>query len=534
MGLTVRDVMQLDPFRQVKLLAGLGGLDHEIASVNIIEVPDAARWMKGGELLFSSGFSFHGSAEQGCALLNTLCKNGITALALKPGKYMQRIPKAMIDLADELKFPLLELPEDMPYSTCMEAVYRQLLSHHLITLEHVATLHSELLKAVVDHGMAGLLSLLSHRFGTVVYYVSAEDSVREDPLPFSGGIPEEILSYAEQLYRSGACEAARCGNDRYLAVPVVVQGSIQGFLIAGQGGGADEHAYQSAGLQYAANLVAMENLKSRELMLHEQRLQGELLASLMESRCTDSEIAYRRGLLLGFDLQLPFVVFALQSVPAKGPEDAPDRQESLWKEFQHSVKQYAAGLKTGVMFTRSSSCCFGILSLPGTDSPETLREFFLSLLERLLGSYPSVTAVIGLSRRASGLEKIPAACEEAREAAKVLRCVEGLPPVSCIDGLGIYRVLIELEQSSVMRDFYERSVRSIEEYDQKNGMLLLDTLACYFDHGCNLRVTSETMFLHKNSVSYRLRKIEELLGCSLSDPSVSLSLQLCMKYRKIL
>lgn len=535
MGLTVREAMDMEPLQRAKLLAGSGGLDHEITSVNIIEVPDAARWMKGGELLFSAGFSFHGNAEQGCALLNTLSKNRISALALKPGKYMQQIPRAMIDLADELRFPLLELPADMPYSTCMEAVYRCLLSGHLNTLEHISNLHSELLKAVVEKGMDGLRSLLSLRLDSPVYFA---ETGRQTPyvlreVPSSNLLPEEILTYAETLRHSGVSDTDVYVSGRYLSAPVIVQGRTQGYLITQQDS-TDELTFKSAGLQYAANLFAMEILKSQELQLHEQHLQGELLAELLEHRCADSEITYRRGMLLGFDLKLPFAVFALRLSPVGSAEAFLNQTERFWNDFQRSMKQYSVELDTGVMFTRNNSSYFGMISLPKTQLVGKLQEFLGSLNGRLLPFYPAVSSVIGLGRSSVGIENIPSACEEAQESAKVLSCVKSLPPVSSIDDLGIYRILIELENSAVMRDFYENNIHLISEYDCKSGMFLLDTLTCYFEHNSNLRATSEALFLHKNSVSYRLHKVEELIGHSLSDPSVSLCLQVCLKYRNIL
>ena len=538
MSLTVREAMEMEPLQQAKLLAGAGGVDREIISVNIIEVPDTARWMKGGELLFSAGFSFHGNADKGCELLMALNERRISALALKPGKYMHQIPQAMIDLADDLKFPLLELPEDMPYSTCMEAVYRRLLSGHLDTLEQIASLHSELLKAVVNQGSEGLRVQLSRSLGAPVYFV--ETGVRtlypspEAPAPTSAGQPpEEVLAHADTLYRSGVPETGITVSGRFLSAPVLVQGRPQGYLITEQRQG-DELAFKTAGLQYAANLFAMEILKNQELQLHEQHLQGELLADLLERRCADTEITYRRGLLLGFDLKLPFAVFALRLFPSGNAEAFLNQSEKFWSEFQQSMKQYAAGLGTGVMFTRNSSSFFGILSLLKGQSVSRLQDFLAALNGRLLQTYPAVSSVIGLGRSSLGIERIPDACEEAQESAKVLSRVKSLPPVSSIDDLGIYRILIELENSPVMRNFYENNVRVISEYDSKGGMFLMDTLACYFENNSNLRATSEALFLHKNSVSYRLRKIEELIGHSLSDPSVSLCLQICLKYRNIL
>ena len=66
------------------------------------------------------------------------------------------------------------------------------------------------------------------------------------------------------------------------------------------------------------------------------------------------------------------------------------------------------------------------------------------------------------------------------------------------------------------------------------GQELLKTLECYFENGNNLRKTAEDLFLHKNSVKYRISRIEQLLGDRISNPEVELNLRICLKYRQIL
>ena len=131
---TLRHVMEKTPLGKARLLAGEAGLDKEVRETNIIEVPDTFRWMRGGEILFSAGYAFGGDGAQGAELIGALVKRRITALVLKPGKYMPVVPREMITRADQLGFPLLEMPEDMPYSVCMEAAYDLLKDSRLFEL----------------------------------------------------------------------------------------------------------------------------------------------------------------------------------------------------------------------------------------------------------------------------------------------------------------------------------------------------------------------------------------------------------------
>lgn len=72
------------------------------------------------------------------------------------------------------------------------------------------------------------------------------------------------------------------------------------------------------------------------------------------------------------------------------------------------------------------------------------------------------------------------------------------------------------------------------EYDTKNNDDLLDVLDCYLLHDCNLKETSEALFIHRNTLRNKLEKIEEIMGLSLGNPKTEERLRFsCSTYRYI-
>ena len=67
-----------------------------------------------------------------------------------------------------------------------------------------------------------------------------------------------------------------------------------------------------------------------------------------------------------------------------------------------------------------------------------------------------------------------------------------------------------------MQSYYEEHMKALIDYDREHNTELVNTLECYFRCNRNLRVTAETLFIHKNSAIYRIRKIESLTGSSIS------------------
>ena len=69
-------------------------------------------------------------------------------------------------------------------------------------------------------------------------------------------------------------------------------------------------------------------------------------------------------------------------------------------------------------------------------------------------------------------------------------------------------------------------VLPLEDYDRERGSDLVRTLAVYFDAGENASEAAERLFLHRNSLLYRLERIQNLTGLDLKDPEVRLALRL--------
>ena len=55
-------------------------------------------------------------------------------------------------------------------------------------------------------------------------------------------------------------------------------------------------------------------------------------------------------------------------------------------------------------------------------------------------------------------------------------------------------------------------------YDKKNGTNLVQVLQTYLVHERNTTETAKALFIHRNTMLYKIHKIEEVIGCSLDDP----------------
>jgi purine catabolism regulator len=85
-----------------------------------------------------------------------------------------------------------------------------------------------------------------------------------------------------------------------------------------------------------------------------------------------------------------------------------------------------------------------------------------------------------------------------------------------------------------MKQFYQNTFKGLVKEPKKDNDLLLQTLSVYLESHCQLSETAKRLFVHRNTVIYRLEKCEELLGRSLKDPEQTLCLRIGFQIKALL
>jgi DNA-binding PucR family transcriptional regulator len=91
--------------------------------------------------------------------------------------------------------------------------------------------------------------------------------------------------------------------------------------------------------------------------------------------------------------------------------------------------------------------------------------------------------------------------------------------------MDIELLLQELAKGSALEPF-GAMISPLREHDRARGSDLVRTLKTYFATGTNASEAADRLFLHRNSMIYRLERIQTLTGLDLKDDRVALALQL--------
>lgn len=100
--------------------------------------------------------------------------------------------------------------------------------------------------------------------------------------------------------------------------------------------------------------------------------------------------------------------------------------------------------------------------------------------------------------------------------------------------MGIYKYMFNSNNQTEILNYCNDKLRKLEEYDHAKGTFLLETILAYYMNGFSVGKTAEALFIHRNTLQYRLNKIEELLEISLEDHMEYLDIVNCILVKRLM
>lgn len=125
MSLMVRQIVENQLLRGVRIVAGFSGESNIISWVNVMEILDSPDSVQRGELLVTTGYNLQ---EQKLYqnLIATLKNNGVSGIAVQTGYYIDEIPKYILNESDRLGFPVLEVPKNLTFSDILRILIQKI------------------------------------------------------------------------------------------------------------------------------------------------------------------------------------------------------------------------------------------------------------------------------------------------------------------------------------------------------------------------------------------------------------------------
>ncbi|MFQ5436945.1 MAG: PucR family transcriptional regulator, partial [Anaerolineae bacterium] len=168
-------------------------------------------------------------------------------------------------------------------------------------------------------------------------------------------------------------------------------------------------------------------------------------------------------------------------------------------------------------------------ALKDLDDMKSAHTLARRLSEQVSNDNPGNKLIGGLSGPAAALTDWPRIYGEAVQAMQLGQRLH-LSHVVDFNSLGVYRLLGQLDDIPAVRSFTRQVIGPLVQYDQDHRSTLVQTLDAYFNHHGNISQTAENLYIHRNTLLYRLERIQELTGHDLNQANMRLALHLALKF----
>jgi purine catabolism regulator len=508
----------------LELAAGEDGAERPVRWVHISEHEDPTPWLSGGELLLTTGYNLGTPAKQR-RLVELLADEGLAGLGFGTGFDHKRIPKAIRDAADEHRLPLFEVPYEMPFIAITERAAARLVSEQFDVLERGTQVHERLERLVIEGG--GLDEIVALTAGAIAGASVVQDATGRElsSHPRAGGpdrdalaaLAAEIAAHSANGAPAAFAPIGEALAERALCVPV--PGSTGGTPVAWLTVISDRPPlgeFERLIARQASIVVGLELMRERVVRETERRLAGDLLADALGERLEADEL---RGRLRPFGIggEAAVLVFDLDDPPAaEGTLEAALAEAGVPALVATSA---AAGrpLLCAVVDTRTA------------DPVGTARR----AREALTGGRGR-DGVRAAASRPAGVGSLRRAFHEARCALEATSLADGSSPeVASHRDLGAFTLLLALQDEDALRLYSDGLLGPIEQTEGEYGGELLRSLEAFIENNGNWERAARSLYCHRHTLRYRIRKIEDLTGRDLGRATDRIELWLALRAREL-
>jgi purine catabolism regulator len=533
--LSVCKLLDLAPIAEGKLVAGAAGVEREVLWAAVVDIPQAAEWVRSGELLLTTFYGIRDDADAQVALCEQLAAKQLAGMIVATGKYVDHVADPVRAAADRARLPIIELPWHIAFEDVVRVVSEHSINDQYQLYKQSLTIHRALTRLVLD---GGSLQDVAHELCTLLRRPVEIDDLSFTVLAEASGPGEEVdetrrtaireghssQPLLEHLRRRGTLAQVRSTllpervdvteetralgmtKPRILA-PIVVARKIYGYvwIIADD---RDLEPLDFHAIEHAATVAALILFRDQTAHQAQERAEQQLMSRLLaEDLRLDNSLREQMG---RFHLR-PEASHAVIVV-----DPAENESRSVELAARNAARSQGLALLVGERAGR-------VVVLLECARREQLESFCQTLVTT--SQHLDTALHVGASPLQQGTSSLCLAYEQSLEALALLPALSPAGQVAHFEDLGILHWLHALPPQLLEENAFARRLQRLVDHDRMHGTQLVQTLDVFLQHDGNGVQAAQQLYIHRHTLKYRLQRIGEICDIGLDDPLNKLNLR---------
>ncbi|MBO1002107.1 PucR family transcriptional regulator [Pseudogracilibacillus auburnensis] len=542
MPITVQEIVNLPIFNTAKVRTGIEILDkRDVEWMSAIEGP-VENFVRKQEFVLTTGMGCENEPELLFQFVKDVYESGASALGIAIGRYIFDIPDTIIDFAEEKRFVLIELPWELRFADIQRETMKEI-NRRQESFSEKARQTQKMLIDFVIHGkdLSEIIKFVERELYCAIVFADSKGRAKS-----SGADPEKMIDLWYSFETDDEINMDESSfrhiqkvayEDGYLLKKEITSGSrnlAQGYFIILM---KNKNLLTNNALQVMESLSAATALWiSREdaIVKTEIRLRNEFIWGLAKTpQMIFDDNIQSRAKLFGYNLNVPYICMVGYSENfdsfSEGQYGGQDFGfKNIIYYIEEEVRYAASVVNKTVAFTFDDDRL--IIYLESKNEEHSTVHHFLDLVDKRLNALiPGVLFSWGIGMHLDGIMQFHESYKKASSALDMGRKQKGPGQRISFEDTQLNRLLLHLANNHEVRDITLATIAPLIEYEQKREMDLIDTFIAYDNQNGNVSQAARILNLHRQSLLYRLRKIESLTNLSLDNPDDVFLLNISIK-----
>ena len=543
MGFTIKDFLNLDIIKGAIVKTYSDTIERKpIDTISVTELP-VENFVHKNELVLSTCIGCEKDTKVFIDFVKAIYQSGASALVVSTGGYVKKTPQEVIDYANKLGFPIIEIPWEIRFAGIIESVLAELNNIKQDNAKRFENLQKKLLTLFLNGStLSEAAELIRQELGNQAVIVNSLGTIKgtskySDKLLTILEPPLKILSTGKSLSLLDEFDF----KEIYTVYKISSKHMTYGYLyLKTLEEDIDNDYVRDNKLYVVRHIVAPISLwfdREQTIFETEMHHQDNFVWDVIQCSEDDFTELYNQGKSIGYDLSLPYICMTglisnfekSYQLQRSGFSSYEEWKFNCIKTIKTQILRAGKTANLSVMTTYQQDLLIVFLEYKSGNVKEETNNFLDTVEARINLMYPKLVFSWGIGENIVQDNSFNKAFLDAKISLEICYVEKKLGYRNIYHNTSIYRLLSILSNDNDAQEIIMNIIGSLIEHDSENKLDLINTFKIYVENKGNVSQTARALHLHRQSLLYRLKRIEEITKLSLDNADDIFLLELCVR-----
>ncbi|EOT26325.1 PucR family transcriptional regulator [Enterococcus saccharolyticus] len=535
---TLIDLLAIPRFTNLTLLTNSVDATCEIESVEITETPDIAHYIPEKTFILTTAMIYKENQQELLTLIDSLKEKQAAGLGIKVGRFIEAIDPAVIAYANQKKLPIVQIPSTIPLGSLLHQLLNFLRYTKTEQLSYALDIQKQFSDMLVNDvsyerfidsfgELVNAPVILLNPYKKILACSKHFTKITTSPDYYVKQLSQENIVLTQKKATSLLIEDSKNKKLQVAYYPVEINSYFPHYLVILN---PEQIPYPVSdfAIDQAKLVLSFMLYKNQKIQESLEHLKTDFLTRMIEYQQSSStkerdwlDLGTNYGLIKARHYRIVYI-----ACHSNDSEKIRYKEEESQLTFQWLQEALDPRIKDMSLFKIKNTNHFALLIQHKLDDVETILLAIANEFKKIVG----IQLVFGIGNIYDNIQQVAKSFIEAQNAYNemLLATIDFEKPLTYYQPRGM-RNLFEKINMTDIHYFCESTLKELAYPSEDSFIELRKTLKCYLDFQCEIAQTAKALFVHRNTVKYRIERCSQLLGKDIHDSVTSLDIRLALE-----